>query len=146
MAAKYFLNQTGLQYLINKILYGISAPKYSTSSTYALGALVIYQGNLYRCTTAITVAGAWNASKWVATTAAAELVTINTNLNGLTGILTAGQTSITLSDARITTNSAFYPSTSIIGVNPTGATVATGSITYTFPVQVTDMGVRVVVL
>ena len=40
------------------------APDFSTSSTYAVGAYCYYNGNLYRCKTAITQAGAWNSSKW----------------------------------------------------------------------------------
>ena len=42
------------------------APLFSTSSTYAVGDYVIYSGQLYRCTTAITTAAAWDASKWAA--------------------------------------------------------------------------------
>ena len=45
------------------------APLFSTTSTYDVGDYVIrYDGNgyrLYKCTTAVTVAGNWNASSWV---------------------------------------------------------------------------------
>ena len=78
--AKKFLDSAGLTYFINKIVYGITSPKFSTGSTYTVGNFVIYTGNLYRCTTAVTVAGAWSASKWVQTTVSAELATINSNL------------------------------------------------------------------
>ena len=44
------------------------APLFSTTSTYDVGDYVIrYDGNgyrLYKCTTAVTVAGNWNASSW----------------------------------------------------------------------------------
>ena len=41
------------------------AAAYSDSSAYAVGDLCIYQGVLYRCTTAIGGSGeAWNASHW----------------------------------------------------------------------------------
>ena len=40
------------------------APAFSTSSTYASGALCIYNEKLYRCKTAITTAGAWDSTKW----------------------------------------------------------------------------------
>ena len=43
---------------------GNLANEFSTTSTYAVGDLVIYQGDLYQCTTAITTAGAWDSSKW----------------------------------------------------------------------------------
>ena len=80
---KKFLDSTGLTYFINKIVYGITSPKFSTGSTYTVGDFVIYTGNLYRCTTAVTVAGAWSASKWVQTTVKGEIKALNTNLGGL---------------------------------------------------------------
>ena len=43
-----------------------AAPAFSASSTYAVGEHVTYNGALYRCTTAVTTAGAWDASKWAA--------------------------------------------------------------------------------
>lgn len=44
---------------------GNFAGTYSTSSAYAVGAYCIYQGNLYRCTTAIGSGGeAWTAGHW----------------------------------------------------------------------------------
>ena len=82
MAIK-FLDSTGLTYFINKMVYGITSPKFSTGSTYTVGDFVIYTGKLYRCTTAVTVAGAWSASKWVQTTVKGEIKALNTNLGGL---------------------------------------------------------------
>lgn len=46
------------------------APAFSTSATYASGALCIYNEKLYRCKTAITTAGAWDSSKWTEITVA----------------------------------------------------------------------------
>lgn len=40
------------------------ADEYSTSGTYAVGDYVIYEGELYRCTTAIANAEAWTAGHW----------------------------------------------------------------------------------
>ena len=64
----------------------------------------------------------------------------------LTGTLTAGQTSLVLSNEAITTDSTVYgvfvPDT-FYGVNPTGVTVATGSVTLTFPQQASDLPVKV---
>ena len=48
-------------------LAGIIASNFSTSSTYAVGDYVLYDHTLYRCKTAISTAGAWDASKWDAT-------------------------------------------------------------------------------
>ena len=58
------------------------------TSTYAVGDLCIYpeNGSLYRCTTAITTAGAWNNSYW-------ELATVDEELSGLKGSLTSLETS-----------------------------------------------------
>jgi len=47
---------------------GVIADEFSSSSTYALGDYVMYQGNLYECTTAITTAGAWTGNtNWTQT-------------------------------------------------------------------------------
>ena len=51
--------------LKNYISPGV-APLYSNSSTYAVGDYVIYNDQLYRCTTAITTAEAWTAAHWTA--------------------------------------------------------------------------------
>ena len=61
----------------------------------------------------------------------------------VTGTLTAGQTSITLSDASITTSSTIEPFTDKFGVNPTNMTVSTGSVSLIFPVQSENLGVKV---
>lgn len=42
----------------------LDATAYSTSSTYALNALTLYQGSVYRCSTAVTSGEAFNAAKW----------------------------------------------------------------------------------
>lgn len=42
----------------------VIAPAFSTTDTYALGDYVMHNGSLYECTTAVTVAGAWDASNW----------------------------------------------------------------------------------
>ena len=40
------------------------APEYSASSTYAVGEYVVYDGYLWRCTTAITETESWTAAHW----------------------------------------------------------------------------------
>ncbi len=40
------------------------APTYSNSALYAVGQHVYYNGDLYRCTTAITTAESWTAAHW----------------------------------------------------------------------------------
>ena len=45
----------------------IVAAAYSTSATYAVGDYCTKDGNLYRCTTAITTAESWTAAHWTQT-------------------------------------------------------------------------------
>ena len=40
------------------------APEFSTSSVYAVGDVVMYEGLRYRCMTAVSTAGAFNPSNW----------------------------------------------------------------------------------
>lgn len=60
-------------------------------------------------------------------------------------VLAAGETSITISDNRITTDSVLSFYTSIYGVNPKTVSVSNGSVALTFEAQTADMevGVRV---
>lgn len=48
----------------NKAGKAVIAPDYSASSTYAVGDYVMYNGSLYRCSTAISTAEAWTAAHW----------------------------------------------------------------------------------
>ena len=61
----------------------------------------------------------------------------------ITGTLSAGQTSITLSDAAITENSTIDYYTNYFGINPVGVSVRTGSVTLTFEEQDIDISVKV---
>lgn len=61
----------------------------------------------------------------------------------VTGTLTAGNTSVTLSDASISTSSTIDVYTDTFGVNPTAISVSTGSVTLTFPAQASNVGVKV---
>lgn len=49
------------------------APAYSAAATYAAGDYCIYEGKLYKCTTAITTAEAWTAAHWTAADIAGEV-------------------------------------------------------------------------
>ena len=61
----------------------------------------------------------------------------------ITGTLSAGQTSITLSNIAITENSTIDYYTNYFGINPVGISVRTGSVTLTFEAQDIDLGVKV---
>ena len=56
---------------------GYSYDAYDDTATYSVGDLCIYNNALYKCTTAITVAEAWNASHWTATSIADEISRID---------------------------------------------------------------------
>ena len=58
---------------INELNGSIGVDAYDDTATYAVGDLCIYNNTLYKCTTAITTAEAWNASHWTATSIADEL-------------------------------------------------------------------------
>lgn len=49
-------------------LYGVDAEAFSASSTYAVGDYCTHETKTYRCTTAITTAAAWDATKWTEVT------------------------------------------------------------------------------
>ena len=61
----------------------------------------------------------------------------------LTGTLTAGSTSLTLSDADISASSTVDYYTNYYGINPTGVSVSSGSVTLTFEAQDIDISVKV---
>ena len=61
----------------------------------------------------------------------------------LSGTLTTGTTSLTISDASITTSSTVDIFADVYGVSPESVTVATGSITMTFEARESDLSVKV---
>lgn len=61
----------------------------------------------------------------------------------VTGTLSAGSTSLTLSDASITSSSTLDFYTSVYGVNPTAVSISTGSVTLTFEAQLSNINVKV---
>ena len=61
---------------------GYSYDAYDDTATYSVGDLCIYNNTLYKCTTAITTAEAWNANHWAQTSIADEISRIDTALSG----------------------------------------------------------------
>lgn len=45
----------------------VIADDFDETQTYAVGDYVNHEGSLYKCTTAVTVAGAWNSANWTET-------------------------------------------------------------------------------
>lgn len=119
----------------------VIAPVYSTSATYPIDSYVMYDdgdgAKLYKCTTAVTSAQAFDPAKWSTLTVASKLGT------ELTGTLTAGSTSITFTDSRITTSSTLSYWTSVFGVAPINAVVTTGQVVLTFIAQSANIDVKV---
>ena len=56
-----------------------TADAYSASSIYQVGDLCLYDGDLYRCITAIATSETWNSSHWTQTTIEAELESISSS-------------------------------------------------------------------
>ena len=82
-----------------------------------------------------------------ANTNIANLTTRVTNIEGveLTSTLTAGATSLTFTNSKITTNSTVDIYSSVYGVNPKTVTLSNGSIAMTFKAQPSNVSVKVVV-
>lgn len=166
---------------INEVAQGsvsadVIADEFSTESTYAVDDYVMHEGSLYKCTTAVTTAGAWDSTKWTETLVMDEVeagggggTTVIANPSGtatddltkvqigstiydipgggssytdVTGTLTAGSTSITLSDAAITTSSTIEVFNDL-DVPYNSKTLSTGNITLTFDAQSSNMSVKV---
>ena len=72
---------------------------------------------------------------------------VNSKFKDITGTLTQGSTSLTLTDSAITTSATYDFFTSIYGVNPTSVSVTNGSpngtMVLTFDEQESDMSVKV---
>lgn len=111
-----------------------------------LGLNLYEQGDTFR----ILGTGGLNESlqtidEKVSETAKAIEEITQSNGKAVTGTLSAGKTSITLTDDSINENSTIEPYTSVYGVNPKTITVSNGSVTLTFKSQTVDIGVKVVV-
>lgn len=79
------------------------APDYDPESTYAVSDKVMYRGKFYRCTTAISVAEAWNSSHWTEDTVTGmfptgtnstdnQLVNVSGLTTAVSGVLPSGRT------------------------------------------------------
>lgn len=59
------------------------APAYSASSTYAVGDYVVYDGYLWRCTTAITETESWTAAHWTKVALASDVSDLKSAIGGI---------------------------------------------------------------
>lgn len=67
----------------------VVAAEYDISETYAVGDYCTYQGQIYKCTTAVTVAGSFDANKWTAVNLADQVAAISGDLLSRTSNLDA---------------------------------------------------------
>ena len=93
--------------------YNLARP-YDSASTYAVGAYVLFQNTLYKCTTAVSTGEAFDPNKWLAIKATDEIgaggsdFTITTldnsnfspTISSATGMI-IGESSITISNAAL---------------------------------------------
>ena len=119
------------------------AEEYDSTSSYAVGDYCIYESVLYKCTASTT--GTFDSTKWTSVVVTDEMGSGGGggSWTDVTGTLTAGNTSITLSNQAITTSSTLDYYTSVFGVNPLSVSVSTGSVTLTFEAQSLDIDVKV---
>lgn len=64
-------------------LENYNTPEFSTTKTYAVGDYVMYQGKLYKCTTAVTTAGSWSSSNWALAVLSDDVSSINNAISEL---------------------------------------------------------------
>lgn len=74
---------------------GSLADAYSASSTYAVGDVVLKDGQLYECNTAISTAEAWTAAHWTAVTVSEKLADISGEVSTVKDGLTAVESDVT---------------------------------------------------
>lgn len=140
-------------------LFGDVATYQGTSSValrnYAVGDFMIYNNYFYEVTQAISAGGAiTDGTNITQTTIGAVLASLGADVdavdgkftNLLTSTITAGNTSVTISDASITTSSIIdiYFENKVLA--PTDVTVTTGSITIEIAAQDSNVNVGVRVL
>lgn len=119
------------------------ADDYDDTLTYYTGDYVFYQNIFYKCNDD-GVTGVWDATKWDIATIAEELQNASggANWKDVIGTLTAGSTSVTITDASISSSSTVDVYTDTFGVNPTNVVVSTGSVVLTFEAQQSNVGVK----
>ena len=104
------------------------AEQYSSSATYDVGDYVIYNGQLYRCTTAITTGEAWTAAHWTAVVLGDDVGTLNRLLKysfNETNLYKASTTSYNNNTALTNNGDGSYT----VGITDYGRTVFGGTVT-----------------
>ena len=68
------------------------APEYDPTLTYTVGAMVLYENELYRCTSAIATPEAWTQGHWTRTTVAQEETQIKEDLRAMPSVKESNET------------------------------------------------------
>ena len=88
MSVTGFLVNNTVQKYDYESLENYNTPDFSTSSTYQVGDYVMYQGKLYKCTTAITTSGAWDSTKWILAILSDDVADLKNAISHGTGLTT----------------------------------------------------------
>lgn len=70
------------------------ANEFSSSSTYSVGDYVIYEGKLYQCTTAVTIAGSWNSTNWTQAVLGNDIAGLKSEIGNLNNLTTVDKSSL----------------------------------------------------
>ena len=95
------------------------AAEYSASATYAVGDYCIYDGQLYRCTTAIATAEAWTAAHWTMATVGGELTDLKGDIPQAVSDLTNDAGYLTSHQSIKTINGTSMVGSGNVAVQPT---------------------------
>ena len=87
------------------------ASTYSNSSTYAGGDYVWYDGDLYRCTTAITTAESWTAAHWTAAVIGEDVADLKSAIDASYGTFSDSETSVYFVSGAVNTSGSVIDST-----------------------------------
>jgi hypothetical protein len=98
-----------------------SVEEYDPAGTYAVGAYCIHDGQLYKCTTAITAGEEWDAAHWAETSVGAELAAMLAALSGKATTLTL---TATISTGWTASGGYYYKQVSVPGMLATDNPVA----------------------
>ena len=66
------------------------APTYSNTALYSVGSYVWYDGDLYRCNTAITTAESWTAAHWTAAVLGDDVADLKSSITTIESVLNNG--------------------------------------------------------
>lgn len=106
-----------------------SCTTYSSTATYALGDLAIYDNKLYRCITDITTPEAWSVGKWTQITDSQNGMVYNTSDSHFYGVRGADSVLKKLGSCELSDYSQFTPTSSspvsiTLGYKPTALEIS----------------------